>query len=68
MVPGIALRIPSLALVMASALFVACSDSAPPVSPRAIALEHAAHVSVAGNPSAYLEGTGRAAAGDCPIP
>lgn len=53
MVPGIAFRIPSLALVMASALVVGCSDSAPPVSPRAIALEHAAHASVAGNPSAY---------------
>ena len=55
MVPSISLRIQSFALVVAGTLSAGCSESAPPVSPRDIALEHAAHASVGGNPSAYLK-------------
>lgn len=48
-------RISSLVSVIGVALLAGCADNAPPVSPQVIALEHASHAAVAGNPSAYLK-------------
>ncbi len=46
-------QVSSLCALIGVALVVACSKGEQSVSPRDIALEHASHAAVAGNPSAY---------------